>query len=1418
MKRVLDITLQEQLSEPIIQSLSQDNYLLSGYNAATDTWEAIVLYNGDIRRVAQELQAKVEILDDEYAIMEIAREKVKLLPLYPEVTYVEKPKGLGPALDVSLREACITPVQNVLPYQLKGGGTLVGIIDTGIDYTHPDFISPDGKTRIAAIWDQSIPGNPPAGFEIGTEYTREQIDEALSTGTRLPTQDSTGHGTQVAGIAAGNGRASNGRYVGTAPESELLVVKLKEIGERGFSSTTEIMRAVKYLVEKAVQLQKPIAINLSFGTNEGSHDGNSLFENYINKTVRRGKTTMIVATGNEGDKGRHTSGKLQNRQNTVVEFEVAPQNTAIALEIWKDFVDEFDISITSPSGRTTALVGDTNPFQETVIGNTIVYIQKVPPNPFEKDDHYVIILTPRQRDGLIDGGIWKINFFPRNIVVGDYDIWLPVSEVLAGQTRFLQPVLERSQTIPSTTRYVISVGAYDTLLNNIATFSGRGYPRGEIYAKPEIVAPGVDIRTTNKGGGYTTSSGTSLAAPFVTGSAALMMEWGIVRGNDPFLYGEILKSYLTRGATRRDNVVYPNASWGYGRLCLRTSMDNIIQTRYIHDNRSESEECIPHLYSPCVITREGKKGMNLSEIYASFPYSGQGVLIAVIDSGIDYLHPVFQYQDGHTKIYEIWDQTAEGFPPTHFDYGTIYSFDTINTALQLYKQGKNAYDVISMKDETGHGTALAGLAAGSYVKYDQKEFTGVAPEAQLVIIKVKEAELSLKEKYNLLETRVPVYQADDVAAGIQYAYDVASKLMKPLIVLTSMGSYQGVRSEALYNRLFYKEMSHKKGVIMVTSAARDVEHCKHSQTQLAGTGDVKKIEFMVDAGEKGFNLDIWIQMPDRISLSIISPTAETATIQSSGYAVVEEQFNLQSAILSVQQISLDNDTGEQHFILVFKNPIPGKWVLDIYGELIINGVVDLYLPRHGWVKKGTCFTIYNGLHSMMAPANSKCFITAAAYDYINHTAFPSLKEGIVQGTIQFDLAAPGVNILCPIPGGGFNTGTGCSIAAAITAGSCALLAEWIIDNKKQMDINTMQAKSMLLAMAKREIGKKYPNGEWGYGILDFNKVFRHNQINQYKQHNIKIGYSIANLRVEYWKKTKDLFAQRAAESGIELSILSANNNDIRQIIQAKSLVDAGIDVLIITPHNSEIAAEIVEYAHSKGVPVIAYERLILNSDVDAYVSTDHEKVGQLQAEYMMKIVPSGNYVYIGGPSSDHGAILRRKGVLDVLKPYLDSGEIKLVYNEMTTDWMSFGAQQHMIAALEQNNNQIDVVITGADDLVNGVVAVLATQQLAGKIPIAGINANLDALQRIIEGLQTMTVYRPVKQIVNTALETAIALAKKQNFNINTTVYNGKIEVPSILVQPTTVDKNNIIETVIKDGYQSYEQVYGNSSKEEITDK
>ena len=554
-----------------------------GYDPEEREWELIVKYSGSLESVRRIASSVTELMNG-YAVIVIREDRIDELAGLPEVDFIEKPKSLYFQADVGRQVSCIDTVQRA-PYDLSGRGILVGIVDSGIDYENPDFRNEDGSTRIVSLWDQSMPGNPPTGYAAGSEFTREDINAALekstsggfpglSTGAVL-SRDMSGHGTAVAGIAAGNGRGSEGRmYRGAAPEAELIIVKMGTPRPEGFPRTTELMMGVDYVIRKALELRKPVAVNISFGNTYGSHDGTSLVERFLNDISDTWKNVICIGSGNEGTTAGHAAGRAGDEEEVIQELAVQEREPALNVQIWKSYVDEMDISIVSPSGERVGPFREILGPQRFMLGSTELLIYYGEPKPYSVRQEIYISFIPQQ--SYVDSGVWQIILTPRRIVDGAYQMWLPAQAALNVGTAFLTPDSTTTLTIPSTASLALTVAAYDARTFSYADFSGRGPAavyEGSNVQKPDLAAPGVLVNAPVPGGGYRAFSGTSFAAPFVTGSAALLMEWGIVQGNDPYLYGEKVKAYLRRGARELPGYSeWPNSLLGYGALCVRESL------------------------------------------------------------------------------------------------------------------------------------------------------------------------------------------------------------------------------------------------------------------------------------------------------------------------------------------------------------------------------------------------------------------------------------------------------------------------------------------------------------------------------------------------------------------------------------------------------------------------------------------------------------------------------------------------------------------------------------------------------------------------------------------------------------------------------------------------------------------------------
>lgn len=574
---------------------SRSSELEIGYNPEEQTWELIVKYSGSLDAV-RELGALVEEMRNEYAILTVKESLIPAISALPQIEYIEKPKRLFFAINQAKAASCVNLLQEAPPY-LSGRGVLIAILDSGIDYFHEAFRREDGTTRILELWDQTK----------NRIYTEEEINRALESGSRaaarqmVSSSDVSGHGTAVAGIAAGDSRwgaaegggrntdatgsdapmsaagnragsDASGTYRGIAYESDLLVVKLGTARPDGFPRTTELMRAVNYAVSFAAERFLPLVINISFGNTYGSHDGTSLLETFLDDIGNYGRTTILVGSGNEGAASGHTSGTLQMRRTEAVEFTVSSYERSFSIQLWKSYSDQFTVSLQAPSGERFG------PFSEELgparfrYRKTQILLYYGKPGPYSTAQELYFDFIPDE-GSYVEEGIWTFFLRPVSLVSGRYDFWLPSAGILNTATRFLRPTPDTTLTIPSTASKVITVGAYNSFYNSYADFSGRGFTRLTGQAKPDIAAPGVNIMAPAANGGYQSVTGTSFATPVVSGAAALLMQWGIVNGNDPFLYGEKVKAYLRRGAKKLPGIAeYPNPMVGYGTLCVRNSL------------------------------------------------------------------------------------------------------------------------------------------------------------------------------------------------------------------------------------------------------------------------------------------------------------------------------------------------------------------------------------------------------------------------------------------------------------------------------------------------------------------------------------------------------------------------------------------------------------------------------------------------------------------------------------------------------------------------------------------------------------------------------------------------------------------------------------------------------------------------------
>ncbi|MDD7390599.1 MAG: S8 family serine peptidase [Lachnospiraceae bacterium] len=551
--------------------------LNTGYSPQENTWELVVrcsVYPESFLEMHPEVVFR--LLTGNYIIMRVPERLLGELAQTPGVIYIEIPKRLymgngaghfSAAQVDSVQVSGIPLLKERLGINLTGRGVLVGIADSGIDIFHQAFRKQDGSTRIAALWDQA-----------SGEYTKEEINAFLEGNYSGPLpsafRDLSGHGTAVAGIAAGSRVEESGMIAeGYAPESELVVVRLGQSGSDDYVKTTQLMQAVDYLVKKASELGRPMAINLSIGNNYGSHSGRSLLSTYLTETALSERLTICVGSGNEAGKSIHTSVRLGDMPYEIL-LPVARLQPSFSIQLWKNYADICQIQLISPSGEMFRVYYDAdilaaeNPVRRYRSGRTQIVIYNGLPSPYQPLQEIFMDLIPA--DQFVDSGNWRIQIMPVRIVSGNMELWLPAGNILNQGTGFAVPGQQHTLTVPSASERVITVGAYDSRTQTYASFSGRGFTAFTNQVKPDLAAPGVDVLAPRAGGGtleYAGFTGTSFASPAVAGAAALLMQWGIVEGNDPWLYGERLKSWFHRNARQLPAFqTYPNAYIGYGVL------------------------------------------------------------------------------------------------------------------------------------------------------------------------------------------------------------------------------------------------------------------------------------------------------------------------------------------------------------------------------------------------------------------------------------------------------------------------------------------------------------------------------------------------------------------------------------------------------------------------------------------------------------------------------------------------------------------------------------------------------------------------------------------------------------------------------------------------------------------------------------
>ena len=1076
-----------------------------------------------------------EDLGFSFGIITIPIDKLKSVNTITQIEYAELPKNLYTGFSESNRASCIDEAWKV--YKLSGSGVLVGFIDSGIDYTHPAFIDKNKKSRIDYIYDLSYGGKV---------WSNNDINKAIASSnpyTIVPERDDVGHGTHVAGIACGNGNI-NERYYGVAYESRIAMVKMTGEGKVKYGKSTQLMRGVKFLVDRANEKNLPLVINLSFSTNDGAHDGASLLEQYVQTICNLERITFVIAAGNEGDRAHHVGGTLRDRQ--TISMSVASEERNILVQLYKSFISDISIEVKNPAGNTTGVFEVREGYKDGKLQADNYFIYNSGPKPFSMNGEILISLI--SSGNYLLSGTWSITIYTSSGIGNRYDMWMPISEGLSSQTKFLRPDVYNTLGIPGTVQNALTVGSYDYLTGAVSSFSGRGSQVG-CFTKPDLLAPGEKIESSIPGGGYDKLSGTSMATPSVSGASALLMQWGIVLKNDPYMYGDRLKYYMLKGSARnRNDVKYPDPTFGYGNLCLGRSLALASGSR--RERSLTRIDCgalyLAENYESFIVEYEGDLASEFSRIdyacqfplgnnyavitvrqdkisdllntvteitYAeravlytlcaispldtsnisSFhnnPYlmlTGREVVAGIIDTGIDYLNEEFINEDGTTRILNAWDQTGtSGNKPQGFNFGTEYSYEDMNAAIQLSKNKGDPYSKVPMKDDIGHGTCTASIIGG------RGKYIGAAPECAFMVVKLKTAKASTLAREGVTNPKCQVFSSTDLIQAIRYLFERASKLNKPLVIYIPLGANMGGHDGNSIIERYIDEISKIKGVAVVTGTGNEGDADTHTSGTIAKTGDQKTIELKVANNENSIVVQIWGHKPDKLSISIVSPSGEIIEkIPAKSKGDIINKLVYEGSTINVRYYFPESLTGDELIRIFIGDIKPGIWKLNLIGDVITDGRYDAWIPQRPLIEQDTRFLNPSQYTTLTLPSTSNQVITCSYYNQDNKTLMAASGRGYTRDDrIKPDVATGGYEVPCVGTEGNTQTLSGSSAASAVLAGAVALILQWGIVDGNNRNMHAAEIRTYIIRGAYQMPGQTYPNRDIGYGILDLNGVFQ----------------------------------------------------------------------------------------------------------------------------------------------------------------------------------------------------------------------------------------------------------------------------------------------------------------------------------------
>lgn len=466
-------------------------------------------------------------------------------------------------------------------------------------------------------------------------------------------------------------------------------------------------------------------------------------------------------------------------------------------------------------------------------------------------------------------------------------------------------------------------------------------------------------------------------------------------------------------------------------------------------------------------------------------FRGNGVMVSIIDTGIDYTHPAFRFSNGSTRLLGLWDQTVESDKvPEQFPYGTLYTSDDLNQALMT----ENPLDIVPSRDEEGHGTFMAGIIAGSEDR--ENDFIGAAPEASIIAVKLKPAKKYLRDYYVLKEGSI-AFQETDIFMAVQFSLAQAVKYQMPLVICLGMGnnldSHEGTSSLSQY----LNSVNNLTGVCVTVAAGNELGKAHHFSGFISGKDDSQNVELRVGEGERGFQLEIWGSLADVFSVEIVSPEGERIARSQSRLGESQRvRLLFEETEIYIADKSVGLTSGQFLMVLQFRNPTPGIWSLRVYGDRILNGRFDIWLPMEKFIEEETYFLSPDPEITLSSMATTSSLIVAANYNHYNDSLYIHSSRGYTaSGFIKPDIAAPGVNVFGPLPGGRYGQMTGSSVSAAHAAGAAALLAEWGLLRVIIVNMDGNDIRRLLIQGAVQKGSDEFPNRGWGYGAMNLKNTF-----------------------------------------------------------------------------------------------------------------------------------------------------------------------------------------------------------------------------------------------------------------------------------------------------------------------------------------